>query len=146
MKMRHVLIMVLSSVLFLGNAQAEVHEVKMLNRGETGSMVFEPDYLAIQPGDSVKFIATHKSHNAASIIELMPENTPAFKGKINEELEVKFDTNGFYGIQCTPHFSMGMIMVIKVGDDEVLPNAFRTYKAPGKSHERLQNIITNHNL
>lgn len=48
-------------------AAAETFKVEMRNRGEKGSMVFEPDFLALKPGDRIKFIATHKSHNAASI-------------------------------------------------------------------------------
>lgn len=143
--MRQSLAAIFSFFLLVTTAYAEVHEVKMLNRGQSGPMVFEPDYIEIKPGDSIKFIATHKSHNAASIPELKPESAPLFKGKINEELEVPFDTAGFYGIQCTPHFSMGMVMVVKVGDAE-LPENFRTYKAPGKSDKRLKDIIKNNNL
>ncbi len=43
-------------------ALAETFEVKMLNRGEKGTMVFEPDYLELEPGDRIRFIPTHKSH------------------------------------------------------------------------------------
>ena len=58
---------------------AETVEVEMLNRGEKGSMVFEPDFLALQPGDSVKFIATNKSHNAATIDGMVPDGHPGFR-------------------------------------------------------------------
>ncbi len=97
-----------------GLAFAEDFEVRMLNQGKKGSMVFEPDYLHLQPGDTVKFIATHKSHNAATIDGMVPEGAKGFKGKINEEIEVTFDQQGFYGIKCSPHFGMGMVMLIKV--------------------------------
>ena len=33
------------------HASAETFEVKMLNRGEKGPMVFEPDFLEIAAGD-----------------------------------------------------------------------------------------------
>src|SRR3546814_3672308 len=46
-------------------ALAETYEVKMLNRNMTGPMVYEPDHLSIAPGDTVKFLATDKGHNAA---------------------------------------------------------------------------------
>lgn len=143
--MKKLFIIVVSVFLLSVTVNAETYEVKMLNRGPTGSMVFEPDYLAVQPGDTVKFIATHKSHNAASIPELTPENAPTFKGKINEEIEVTFDNSGVYGIQCVPHYSMGMIMVVKVGE-AALPEVFKTYQAPGKSQQRLQDIINNNKL
>lgn len=109
----------LLATLFCTAALAEVHEVKMLNRGASGAMVYEPDYLAIAPGDTVKFIATQPSHNAASLPGLLPEGAEPFKGRINEEVEVKFDVPGFYGIQCIPHLAMGMVMLIKVGEAPV---------------------------
>lgn len=87
-------------------ALAETIEVRMLNRGENGSMVFEPDYVELKPGDSVKFRVGHKSHNAASIDGMVPDGYAGFKGQINEEIEVTFDTSGFYGIKCSPHFAM----------------------------------------
>jgi plastocyanin len=36
----------------------QLHEFKMLSRGTQGSMVYEPDYLHIAPGSTVKFVAT----------------------------------------------------------------------------------------
>jgi plastocyanin len=63
-------------------------EVKMLNKGEAGSMVFEPAFLQIAPGDTVKFIVTDKGHNAEVIKDMLPEGATPFKGKINEEISV----------------------------------------------------------
>ncbi|UQY34601.1 pseudoazurin [Pseudomonas fulva] len=106
----------LLTTLFCTAALAEVHEVKMLNRSAGGAMVYEPDYLAIAPGDRVKFIATQPSHNAASLPGFLPEGAEPFKGRINEEVEVTFEVPGFYGIQCIPHLAMGMVMLIQVGE------------------------------
>ena len=103
-----------------GAAQAaETHEVRMLNRNETGAMPFEPDFLRIAPGDTIKFLATHPSHNAASMPEIIPEGAEQFRGKINEEIEVTFTVDGTYGIKCLPHYSMGMVMLIIVGDEPI---------------------------
>ena len=63
----------------------------MLNKGSDGSlMVFEPAYLKVAPGDSVKFLATQKGHNAESLAGMAPAGAAAFKGKIDEEITVKF--------------------------------------------------------
>ncbi len=97
-------------------ALAEVHEVKMLNRNDTGPMPFEPDYLVIRPGDTVKFIATDAGHNAATIAGMIPEGGAKFIGKINEEIEVTLTAGGIWGIKCSPHFTMGMAMLIQVGE------------------------------
>lgn len=121
-------------------ASAESFRVEMRNRGEKGSMVFEPDFLAIKPGDSVKFIATHKSHNAASIDGMVPEGYVGFKGKINEEIEVTFDQPGFYGIKCSPHFGMGMVMLVKVGEAE-LTETIRTFEVPARARPRFDAIF-----
>ena len=97
-------------------AMAEVHEVKMLNRNDTGPMPFEPEYLVIKPGDTVKFIAADPGHNAATIAGMIPGAGQKFTGKINQEIEVTLNDAGIWGIKCSPHYTMGMVMLIQVGD------------------------------
>jgi pseudoazurin len=121
-------------------ALCETFEVKMLNQGEKGSMVFEPDFLHLKPGDKVKFIATNKSHNAATIDGMVPEGATGFKGKINEEIEVAFDHPGFYGIKCSPHYGMGMVMLIKVGD-ATLPDSYKSVNHPARAKPRFDALI-----
>lgn len=131
----------LAMVAFADRAFAETFEVRMLNRGEKGSMVFEPDYLEIAPGDRVVFIPTHKSHNAATIDGMIPEGAPGFKSKINEQFETGFDQAGFYGIKCSPHYGMGMVMLIKVGE-AVLPESYKSIDMPARSKPRLEALMT----
>ncbi|WP_320198037.1 pseudoazurin [Agrobacterium sp. rho-13.3] len=137
------------AVLFVGLTAAasfaETFEVRMLNQGEKGSMVFEPDFLALRPGDKVKFIATHKSHNAATIDGMVPEGAAGFKGKINEEIEVPFDKQGFYGIKCSPHYGMGMVMLIKVGEATV-PERYKTIAHPARAKPRFDALIAAHEM
>jgi pseudoazurin len=133
----------LTLLLAPGMALAETHEVRMLNRGETGSMVYEPDFLLLATGDTVRFIATHPSHNAASISEIWPTDVPEVKGRINEEIEVTFDQPGTYGIKCSPHYTMGMVMMIRVGDggldDVTIPDTL-----PDLVQARLADILDRH--
>lgn len=121
-------------------ALAETFEVKMLNRGEKGTMVFEPDYLALQPGDTVRFIPTHKSHNAATIDGMIPDGATGFKSKINEPFETTFETPGVYGIKCSPHYGMGMVMLVKVGKAS-LPDSYRTVDMPARAKPRLEELF-----
>lgn len=121
-------------------AQAETHEVKMLNRNASGSMVYEPEFIQVVPGDTVKFIATTSGHNAATVEGMIPEGAAAFKGSINEEIEVKLDKDGFYGIKCSPHFGMGMVMVIRVGE-AAISEAFATAKVPPRARQRFDEIL-----
>ncbi|OUS81500.1 pseudoazurin [Pseudomonas putida] len=108
--------LLLTSTLLAPTALAEVHEVKMLNRGSDGAMVYEPDHLRIAPGDSVRFLPSHSGHNAASVAGLLPTGAKPFKSKLNQPFEHIFRVPGVYGIQCIPHVAMGMVMVIQVGD------------------------------
>lgn len=121
-----------------GTAYAETFEVKMLNRGESGTMVFEPAFLKIAPGDSVKFLATDRGHNAESVETMMPDGAEPFVGKINEEVEVTFDVEGLYGIKCKPHFSMGMVMTIAVGEDVTTPEDYFEGRIPRKAKQRFE--------
>jgi pseudoazurin len=94
---------------------AEV-EVKMLNKGADGPMVFEPALVEIAPGDTVKFVPTDKGHNAETIQGMSPEGAPPFAGKMNQEVTVTFDKPGVYGYRCKPHYGMGMVGLVVVGE------------------------------
>ena len=92
-------------------------QVQMLNKGPDGQlMVFSPARLAIAPGDSVKFVATDKGHNAESLPGMIPAGATPFKGVINQEIVVTFDRAGLYGYKCLPHLGIGMVGVIQVGN------------------------------
>ena len=95
-------------------------------------MVFEPALVKIKPGDSVKFVAADKGHNVESIPTMLPEGATPFVGKINEELTITFDKPGVYGFKCKPHYGMGMVGLVAVGD---VPNldAAKAASHPGKA-------------
>jgi len=124
-----------------GAAAAETFEVQMLNKGAAGTMVFEPASLRVAAGDTVKFIAADKGHNAQTIDGMMPEGAEGFAGKINEEIEITLTEPGVYGVMCKPHFAMGMVMVIAVGDDAA-PDSFLEGRLPKKAKERFEEAMT----
>jgi pseudoazurin len=96
-------------------AGAEV-EIRMLNKGSDGGMmVFEPSLVKVEPGDTVKFVATDKGHYAETIKRMLPEGAATFVGKTSEDISVKFDQAGIYGVKCLPHYGMGMVAMIVVG-------------------------------
>ena len=113
--------LLLTTALLCTSVLAQTHEVKMLTSSATAGMVYEPDYLQIAPGDTVKFIPTQSSHNAATLPGLLPEGAQPFKGKLNQEIEQTFTVPGLYGIQCIPHLAMGMVMLIQVGEPSAQP-------------------------
>lgn len=125
-----------------GPAFAADHEVKMLNRSPAGVMVFEPAYLKIKPGDTVTFVPTDPSHNAEAIQGMAPNGAVAFKGGINKAVTVVFEAPGVYGYKCAPHYAMGMVGIIVVGD--VAPNlgAAGEVKHPGKAQKIVADLLT----
>ncbi|SEN53423.1 pseudoazurin [Pseudorhodobacter antarcticus] len=124
-------------------AYAETHEVMMLNKGAEGAMVFEPSFLKIAAGDTVLFVATDKSHNAESIKGMMPEGAEGFVGKISKDVEATFGIDGVYGVMCKPHYAMGMVMTIAVGDAAAAPEGFLEGRVPKKAKERFEAQLGN---
>ncbi|MDC1387871.1 pseudoazurin [Gammaproteobacteria bacterium] len=91
------------------------HEVKMLNSGVEGFMVFEPAVVKAAVGDTVTFKATDMAHNSASIEGMIPEGANAWNGAMSQDVTVTVNKEGVYVYQCTPHSLMAMVGVIQVG-------------------------------
>ena len=89
----------------VSSVMAADFEVKMLNKGADGDMVFEPALTEIAVGDTVTF-----------------------------------DKPGVYGVKCLPHFAMGMVAMVVVGDDTSNLEAAKGVKAPKKAKERFEAI------
>ena len=122
--MKKIAMLAAAAVLVLaGGARAAEVEVKMLNKGADGVMVFEPAFVKVAHGDTVKFVSTDKGHNAESIKGMLPEGAAPFVGKNNEDIAVKFEQEGVYGIKCLPHYGMGMVAMIVVGSPGNLDQA-----------------------
>ncbi len=119
---------------------AETHEIKMLNKGEAGVMVFEPAFVKAAPGDVIHFLPADKGHNVESIEGMLPDGVDGFKTKFNEEFELTVDAQGVYGVKCTPHYAMGMVAVIQVGDAANLDEA-TAVKHKGKATSRMADLI-----
>lgn len=116
-------------------------EVQMLNKGEAGTMVFEPALVKVAVGDTVTFVPTDKGHNAETMKELLPEGAEPFKGAMGKEVVVTFTAPGTYGIKCSPHLGMGMVALVVVGDDAVDTEAIKAVKLPKIARERMDAIV-----
>jgi pseudoazurin len=125
---------------FAGTAFAADHQVQMLNKGEKGAMVFQPDYIEAAPGDTVTFLPTEKGHDAESIKGMIPEGAEPFKGKINQEITVTLEKEGLYGVKCSPHYGMGMVALIKVGEP-TNAEALKDVKHPGKAKTKMTELL-----
>jgi pseudoazurin len=131
------------SLLALPTLAAEI-EIKMMNKGTDGqAMVFEPAAVKAAPGDTIKFVAVDKGHDAASIPGLVPDGVAAIKGKMSQDLTITVDQPGAYVFKCTPHFGMGMVALVVVGDASANLDAVKAAKMPKKAKDRLDAEIAN---
>tara|TARA_B100001094_G_C18020451_1_gene714826 strand:+ start:301 stop:747 length:447 start_codon:yes stop_codon:yes gene_type:complete len=113
--------------LFLTNfILSENYDVRMLNQGSTGVMVFEPAVLRINLGDTVTFKATDAAHNSASIPGMLPDGASSWNGDLSRDIAITFEVPGIYGYQCTPHSMMAMVGVIQVGDNQSNLNSVKS--------------------
>lgn len=126
---KFVMAAILASVPFM--VHAAEHQVKMLNNGKEGTMVFEPSFLKIAKGDTVKFVKADPSHNSASVI--VPAGAKPWKGKMDEEITIKLDQEGVYVYVCEPHKMMAMAGVIQVGKATNLEEARKESEAISKT-------------
>jgi pseudoazurin len=127
-------------LLMAGAVNAETIEVKMLNKGEAGAMVFEPAFVKAAPGDTITFISEDKGHNAETIKGMLPEGAEKFKSKISKDFSITLDTEGLYGVKCTPHYAMGMVALIQVGEATNLEDA-SAIKQKGKAKKRFEPLF-----
>ena len=94
-------------------AMAADHEVKMLNYGKDGGMVFEPPVVKAAVGDTLTFVPENSSHYVQSYA--IPEGATAWKSKLDEKWTVTLDKEGVYLYYCPPHLMMSMIGLVQVG-------------------------------
>lgn len=122
-------------------AMAKNIEVYMLNKGAQGAMVFEPALIVAEPQDTITFISKDKGHNVESVKGMIPAGAEVIKSKINQDYTFTVVEPGAYLIKCTPHYAMGMVALIVVGDepsnlDEIIAN-----KKPNLAQKRFTAIM-----
>lgn len=125
-------------------AEAETHIIKMRNADAADpnqTNVFDPPLLHIQPGDSVKFVVVDPGHNVASKKGMIPDGASAWNGKIDEEVEITFDADGTYGYLCLPHYEMGMVGLILVGNYLANFEAAKTVRHPGQARKAFRELF-----
>ena len=99
-----------------GEAAAAEHRVQMLNRGDGGTMVFSPAVVRARPGDTIRFVPTDPGHNAETIAGMLPAGVQVTRGAMGREYVLRVTQPGVYGVKCAPHYSMGMVGLVIVGD------------------------------
>ncbi len=124
-------------------ASAKEIVVHMKNQGAAGAMVFEPAFVKAQPGDTVRFLPSDPSHNAETIPTMLPPGVAPSKGQMNKEFVLPLKAPGLYGIKCMPHYSMGMVALVQVGNGPSANlAAARAVKLPPFAAKRMTPMLT----
>jgi pseudoazurin len=126
----------------LAPAAADNFDVQLLNKGDAGAMVFQPALSHVAVGDTVTFKAVDKGHNVETIPGMLPEGAQPSKGENSKDLVVTFTVPGAYGFKCAPHYAMGMVGLVVVGDLAAGNlDAVKAVQLPSKAHERFETIF-----
>jgi len=127
-------ILIAALLMLVWPAAAETYVIEMRTHAPDGRrFVFQPDLLRIEPGDTVHFVAADKGHNVASVDGMIPDGARPWKGRLSQDLEVTFDVPGIYGFRCIPHYAMGMVGLIVVGDAPANLQQARTKPHAGRA-------------
>ena len=122
------------------------YEVRMLNSGPGGIMVFDPPVMKIKKGDTIHFKSVDMAHNSESINNMMPEGGDTWMGAMSEDISVTFNTEGIYVYRCTPHIMMAMVGVIQVGNsnnlEQVKAQASNLKNSFVTNKDRLDNYLS----
>jgi pseudoazurin len=127
--------------LFLAtSAFAETFEVKMLNKGADGAMVFEPAFVKAAVGDTITFVSVDKGHNVEGIKGMLPDGVEPFKSDMSADYVLTVTAEGVYGLKCSPHFGMGMVALVQVGAPANLDAALAVTQK-GKAKARFETLF-----
>ena len=112
----------------------------LVTEGERGRFEFEPPLLLVEPGDSVRFVPDDHMHGVKSVAGMLPEGAAPWRGRMGDELVVKLDQPGVYGVKCPSGYKVGMVGLIVVGDDPgnwELARAVRHPPEPSRAFDAL---------
>ncbi|MFC0305948.1 pseudoazurin [Rhizorhabdus histidinilytica] len=116
--------------------------VHMKNMGKDGAMVFEPAFVKAKVGDRIVFKPTDPSHNAETLPAMLPTGAAPMKGALNKEVAMTVSAPGLYGIKCMPHYSMGMVALVQVGQPAAADvAAAKAVKLPPLAAKRMTALL-----
>lgn len=133
-----------AALMAAGQAVAAEHTVRMLNSGPGGTMVFSPAVVHARPGDTIRYVPTDPGHNAETIAGMIPAGVTVQRGPMGREFVLRVTQPGVYGIKCAPHYSMGMVGLVIVGDGSANRAAAQTVagRAPNLARRRFTEYFT----
>ncbi len=115
--------LLLAALLLLptGHALGEEHTIQAISQRGYESMLFEPDFLRIEPGDTITFAVDDLDHQPQSAF--VPAGAAPWQAEQGASITVELTQEGVYVFDCAFHNVMGMAGVIVVGEPVNLAEA-----------------------
>lgn len=79
---------------------------------------FSPDYLWVEPGDSIRFLNSTGNHTVTSLEGTWPKGAAHIDVEHQPIADIVLDTPGIYGFHCKVHGRHGMYALVVVGSPE----------------------------
>lgn len=111
-------------------ASAAEHVVRLVTEGPDGRFRFEPPLVFAAPGDDIRFVPDSGLHGVKSIAGMLPAGVASWRGRMGEEVTVRLDRPGVYGVKCGAHYSIGMVGLVVVGDGTANWSTARAVRHP----------------
>src|SRR3546814_2583652 len=72
---------------------------------------------------------------------MVPDGAEAFKGKLSQAISVTCEREGVYGYRCLPHYAIGMVGVVVIGDPSANVEAAKAVKLPAKASTVMAELL-----
>ena len=111
-------------------AAAAERLVRLVTEGPHGRFRFEPPVLLVAKGDTVRFVPDSRLHAVKTVAGMLPAGASPWRGRMGEEVAVRFDRPGVYGLKCPAHYQVGMVALVIVGHDPANLREARSVRHP----------------
>jgi pseudoazurin len=107
--------------------------VDMLNAKDGEMYVYSTKIVRVAVGDVVTWKATNAGHNAVFVPKAFPEGAAPLDGMLSKDVSYTFDKPGIYMVKCNPHYGLGMLQAVVVGNDVSNLEQVKAANYPGKA-------------
>ena len=109
--------------------------IEMLNKNKETKerMVYSKELVKIEPGQSIEWIPTSKSHNVEILIGPKGYDLPE-KSKLSKPVTINFTIPGIYLYQCSPHVALG-------GDNSNMKEVSKKKLAGSKAKKKRDKLL-----
>ncbi len=120
---------------------AATTEVDMLNAKDGQNFVFSPDFVKVAVGDTITFKAVNPGHNVGFVPGAVPDGVPPLNSAMSKDVDVTYTVPGIYIMRCIPHYGLGMVAVVEVGDNKSNLDAVSAMSYPPLAKSRISPIL-----